>query len=123
MPSKALKPSGTFTLVRPFDDLALFSRFVAGTTLHAGLLSGEMEISIDPDINGGEWWISDIHLMVENFKPGSFNKSAMVTPDGDSDERFMLLLLDAIADQYGTWIEDLVQDELAEARYCRRDAA
>lgn len=121
--AQAYDASSTITLIKPFEELALFWQFTAGTPMFAGLLDGEFEITIDIDVAGGDWHISDLWLQVENYRMGDQNKSARVNLDADRDEKFMLLVMDAIHHQYGSRIEDWVLDELAEARYTTGRAA
>jgi hypothetical protein len=115
--ARSATASSTFTIIKPIEELALFWRFAEGTPMSAGLIDGEMEITIDMNIDGGDWHVSDVWIDVENHRFGKENKSSRVNLDADRDERFMLLVLDAIEHQYYTRIEAWVQDELASARY------
>ena len=115
------QPPSAFTIVKPFQ-VALLWKFVKGDPMRAGYIDGEMEISIDMDVDGGDWSVTDLWITVDNGKVGSSARGENVNLSADDDECFYLLVRDAIDHQYATRIEDWVQDELAEARYSR-DAA
>ena len=118
---KAITSSSTFTITKPFQ-VALLWKFVKGDPMRAGYIDGIFELTIDMDVAGGDWHISDLWISVDNGRLGVHARGEMVNLSAD-DERFYLLVLDALDHQYGTRIEDWVQDELSEARYCRSDAA
>lgn len=132
---KAATSSNAFTIIRPFEGLALFQQFIPAKGKpgelgyqpswvgYAATVDGEFEVTVDMNVAGGDWIISDLWLSIENGKIGSDCRDAKVNLSGDTDEKFMFLVMDALMNQYGTWIEDVVQDELSEARYCRSDAA
>jgi hypothetical protein len=119
---KAITTNSTFTITKEFQ-VALLWKYARGEAMFTGLIDGKMEISVDMDVDGGAWQISDLWVAMDNGKLGSHARGEMVNLDGDTDEHFMLLIMDAIMHEYSVRIECWVQDEAAEARYCRRDAA
>jgi hypothetical protein len=119
---KAITTNSTFTITKEFQ-VALLWKYARGEAMFTGLIDGKMEISVDMDVDGGAWQISDLWVAVENGKLGSQAKGELINLDGDTDEHFMLLIMDAITHEYSVRIECWVQDEAAEARYCRRNAA
>jgi len=114
--------SSTTTLIKEFQ-VSLLWKFVKGEPLRAGDITGEMEITIDMDVAGGDWTVTDLWVSADNGKLRSQARGELVHLDGDDDERFMLMVLDAIDHQYATRIENWVMDELAEARYVTGRAA
>lgn len=117
-----LSASNTITLEKEFQ-VALLWKFVKGDPMRAAYIDGRMEITVDMSVAGGDWTVTDLWVEVDNGKVGSHAKGATVNLNADDDERFYLLVLDAIDHQYATRIEAWVQDELSEARYTRSDAA
>lgn len=118
---QVLSASSTITLEKEFQ-VALLWKFVKGDPMRAGYIDGRMEITIDLDVAGGDWSVTDIWIDVDNGKVGNQAKGETVNLNADEDMPFYLLVLDALDHQYATRIEAWVQDELSEARYTR-DAA
>ncbi len=115
--AKALTYPTSFAIRKPFEELALFWKWHAGWPMQAARIDGEMEITIDMAIEGGDWTITDLWISADNGRTGKLAEGALLNLCADDDERFYLLVLDAITHQYGTRIEQWVQDELATARY------
>lgn len=114
-----LSAPSTFTIAMPIEELALFWRFAEGTPMSAGRVDGHMEISVDMSIAGGDWFVSEIWIDVENHRMGAENKWHRAHLSADEDQSFYWLILDAIDHQYSTRIETVVQDQLSVARYER----
>lgn len=103
----------TMSLVRQFEELSLFTEKTrSGDLFCAGLLDGTVEISFDWH---GDWWVSDIHIEVENYRPGKDNLAKMVRIDADNQPALYWLLLDVLTDKYAATIEEWIAMELAEA--------
>jgi hypothetical protein len=103
----------TMSLTRQFEELALFTEKTAsGDLFCAGLLDGTVEISFDAD---GDWWVSDIHIEVENYKRGPANRSKTVRIDADNNPALYWLLLGVLTDTYANSVAEWIAFEMPEA--------
>lgn len=103
----------TMSLTRQFEELSLCTEKTAsGDLFCAGLLDGTVEISFD---SSGDWWVSDIHIEVENYKRGPANRSKTVRIDADNQPALYWLLLDVLTDTYASSIAEWIAFEMSEA--------
>jgi hypothetical protein len=78
-----------------------------------GLLSsGSFEVSYN---SASDWWISDVYLILENFKFGPDGRTHAYKLDADTDERLYLVVLDALEDRFEESIQEQIEEELADA--------
>ncbi len=101
----------TITFTRQFEELPLYSERSAGVLFCAGLVDGSMEVSFD---STGDWWISDIHINVENYYPGNANLAKTVRIDADGNPSLYWHLLDTLTDKYAATIEEWIAHEAEE---------
>lgn len=102
-------PTG-FSFRHKFEELPIFHHFVDGTVWRTGRIDGEFEVEIDAS---GDWFISEVTIETDNGRFGKEAAGRTITLDADKDERFYLLVLDAIDAQYASLIEELIEDEIA----------
>jgi hypothetical protein len=104
-------PTG-FSFRHKFEELPLFWLYTGGEAWRGARLDGEFEISAD---GPGDWWISDLWISLDNGKIGPEAKGSLVNLNADDDERFYLLVLDAIDHKYASYIEERIADEMPAA--------
>lgn len=113
--------SNQFTL--EFEELALRTSPHFGRRLHAGLIDGRAIIEYDSPT---EWQVSAVILPGHFPKAGAAGKTypVLVRIDSDAaeDQAFMLLINNAIVEQYTRHITDRIELERAFDREAR-DAA
>jgi hypothetical protein len=104
----------THTLVRQFEELALFTEQAPnGDLFFAGLLDGEIEVSFDAT---GDWHVSNISIIVENGRSARNGGAAKsVNVNADDNAALYWLLLDRLNDVYAATIQQWIAFELAEA--------
>jgi hypothetical protein len=104
----------TLAFTRAFEELPLFTqRALNGDVFYAGLINGSIEISFTP---GGDWWISDLHIAVDNARRGDDAASGkLVHLDPDESTSLYWLALDVFTDIYTATIEEWVRQATAEA--------
>jgi hypothetical protein len=72
----------TLVFTQPFEKMPLFTeRTRNGDLFCAGLVDGVIEVSVTP---GGDWWISDLHIAVENARrtdDGATGELVRLDPD------------------------------------------
>jgi hypothetical protein len=105
-----------FALSHKFEELAVFWHFHNGTPFRTGLIDGEFEVSFD---HTGDWHISDLWISADNGRIGPHAEGRIFPLNAKTDERFFGLVMDALAAQYTTRIEDWIADELAEQGFRR----
>jgi len=108
-------PTG-FSFRHKFEELPLFWLCTGGEAWRGARLDGEFEISAD---GPSDWWISDLWLSLDNGKIGGAAKGTLVNLSADDDERFYLLVLDAIDHKYASYIEERIADDVTEAPIVR----
>jgi hypothetical protein len=101
----------TSCFTRQFEELPLFTHFVGGEKLTAGLIDGEMEITYSTV--DGTWWVSDLWIRTDNHRFGAASKTGQLNLNAD-DERLYLSILDSLTERYCDYIDEEIADELAE---------
>jgi hypothetical protein len=100
------------SLTRNFEELPLYSEKTAnGDVFYAGLVDGTVEISYS---GPSDWWISDIHIKVDNGRMGRQGVAKLVNVNADENPSLYWLLLDILTDKYGETITEWVYLELQE---------
>lgn len=124
--AQAAPSYNNFTIRKEFQ-VSLFWKFIGGDPMRTGEITGEFEITVDMDTDGGDWQVTDLWINADNGKLGTEARGQLINLSGDedADDQMALLILDALDHQYATRIECWVQDELCERRYVprARDAA
>jgi hypothetical protein len=111
--SQVLTFPTSFTIRKPFEELALVTLFTAsGEEWMTGLVSGEFEVSVS-NIDG-DWHFSDLWISADNQRMGEEARGGLIHLDGDVDEELFMKLLDALEDQYTTYIEEIIDEAFAE---------
>jgi hypothetical protein len=111
----------TFTIRKPFEELALVTLFTdSGEAWMTGYVSGEFEVTVSQI--DGDWHFSDLWISADNKKMGEDARGGLIHLDGDADERLFLAILDALENQYTTYIEEWIELEFLEEGH-RRPAA
>lgn len=95
---------------RKFEELPLFWNFQKGTMWRAAYVDGTFEVSYD---RTGAWTISDVHLVVDDGT-GAAGKTKVLRLDGEADEAFYLLVLEALTQRYAGSIEEWIVDDMAD---------
>lgn len=110
--------SSTITIRRKFEELPLFWRAVPAfgearaISWRGARLDGEFEVEYN--LFTQDRVISNVWVLADNGKFGEEAADRMLNLNADDDERFYLLVLDAIENQYGEHIEEMIQDEISE---------
>jgi hypothetical protein len=103
----------TFTIRKQFEDLALVTLFTAsGEAWMTGHVSGEFEITVSHV--DGDWHFSDLWILADNLRMGKEARGGLIHLDADADERLYLAILDALENKYTTYIEEWIDESLAE---------
>jgi hypothetical protein len=104
----------TLACTRAFEELPLFTqRALNGDVFYAGLINGSIEISFTA---GGDWWISDLHIAVDNARRGDDAASGkLVHLDPDESPSLYWLALDVLTDRFATTIQAWIDEAVAEA--------
>lgn len=100
-----------FSFTHRFEELSLFWQYSDATAWRAGRIDGQFEVAVD---RAGDWIITEVAICVDNGKIGAEAKGHLMPLDADADERFYLLLLDAIDHQYASYIDERIAEEAAE---------
>jgi hypothetical protein len=103
----------TLVFTQAFEKMPLFTeRTRNGDLFCAGLVDG-VEVSVSP---GGDWWISDLHIAVENARrtdDGALGK--LVRLDPDESPNLYWLALDVLTDKFANTIQAWIDEASAEA--------
>lgn len=103
----------TISFTRQFEEMALFSEKSAnGDLFYAGLVDGSVEISFD---STGDYWITDIHLKVDNgrrVKDGGAAKVVRIS--ADEQPSLYWHLLDTFTDKFHDTILEWCHAEAAD---------
>jgi len=111
----------TFTIQKPFEDVALVTLFTStGEAWETGHVSGKFEITVS-NVDG-DWHFSDLWISASNMKMAPDARGGLVHLDGDADERLFLTILDALENQYTSYIEEWIEEAFLEEG-TRRPAA
>jgi hypothetical protein len=103
----------TLAFTRAFEELPLFTqRAPNGDLFFAGLIDGSIEVSVSPF---GDWWISDLHIVVKNACRTEVGGAKTIRLDPDEHEGLYLLVLDMLTDKYPATIEEWVREAAAQA--------
>jgi hypothetical protein len=102
----------TLFFAREFEELPLFSeRALNGDLFFAGLIDGTIEISFNLS---GNWWISDLHISVENARRGQDGiERKIIHLNADECPAFYWAALDVFTDKYAATIEEWMHEEAA----------
>lgn len=95
-----------------FEELPLFWQFKDGTCFRTARIDGEFEVAVDHE---DDWTITDIWMEVDNGRNGPHAAGCTLNLDADKDERFYLLVLDAITDKYKAQIEEQIESVRVES--------
>jgi hypothetical protein len=98
------------SITRKFEELPLLIKYVDGERMKALRLDGEFEVAVD--VATRDWHICDISILVDNGRHGAAARADLVPLD--ADEALHLLILDALVDRHGDWIEEQVAIEIGE---------
>jgi hypothetical protein len=104
----------TLVFTRAFEQLPLFTeRAGNGDLFCAGLIDGVIEVSVAP---GGDWWISDLHIAVENARRSdSGSPGRLVRLNADESPTLYWLALDVLTDKFATTISAWIDEAITEA--------
>jgi hypothetical protein len=103
----------TLVFTQAFEKMPLFTeRTRNGDLFCAGLVDGVIEVSITP---GGDWWISDLHIAVENARRRDGAPGKLVRLDPDEAPNLYWLALDVLTDKFANTIQAWIDEASAEA--------
>jgi hypothetical protein len=105
--ARATRISTGFSFRHKFEELPLHWHYANAVAWRGGLIDGEFEVSFE---GPGDWFISDLSIEVDNGKIGEEAKGRLLQLDADTDERFYLLVLDAIDHKYASYIDERIAE-------------
>ena len=108
---KAVRIPTPFSFRHKFEELPLFWMYTGGTAWRTARIDGEFEVCVDAH---GDWIFCDVAITVDNGAVGEAAKGELIPLNADDDERFYLLVLDALDHRYAGYIDERIRDEADE---------
>ncbi len=103
----------SLTITLQFEELALFAQSTITDRYYTAMIDGKFEVSA-PWNDPSDWHISDIWIIADNGRCGNQCRVNHVNLNADTEERFYLLVLDALTTRYSDRIEEMIEAECAE---------
>lgn len=108
--TKAFSIYAARSFERKFEELPLFRNIQGNVTWRTGYVDGTFEVSYD---RTGDWTISDVWVTVDEGT-GAAGRTQSLHLDGEADEAFYLMVLEALTQRYAGSIEEWIADDMSD---------